>query len=331
MIKRIKTSDLCRGMYVILPHLWLKEVFPENHFLITTEEELHKIHTLAAGEVSIDTIKGMDITPVPGRGETVPAEWDSSAGITERIRGIVADQKLSPAKKAGAVYDESMLLMQKLFESPTASAISESRQGVFHVVDLILSDNAVAMHMLGILSHDYYTYTHSVNVGVLSVSLARVIYGDGDKKKLQELGAGFFFHDLGKVMVDNAVINKRGRLTEKEMGEMRTHPYKGYEILEKAGFLTREAELIVLQHHERSDGRGYPRGLKGSEIHEYGRICSVADVFDALTSERSYHSSRTSYEALKLMREELLGHFERELFERFVLLFGEKAVPRQGA
>ncbi len=218
--------------------------------------------------------------------------------------------------------------MRKLFESPTASSIGESKQGIFHVVDIILSDNAVALQMLGILSHDYYTYTHSVNVGVLSVSLAKVLYGRDDKHTLQELGAGFFFHDLGKVSVSNAVINKRGRLTEKEMGEMRTHPYKGYEILENSGFLTKEAELIVLQHHERADGNGYPRGLKGDEIHEYGRICSVADVYDALTSKRSYHSSRSSYEALKLMREELLGHFEKDIFERFVLLFGKKGSER---
>jgi HD-GYP domain-containing protein (c-di-GMP phosphodiesterase class II) len=103
---------------------------------------------------------------------------------------------------------------------------------------------------------------------------------------------------------------------------MRTHPYKGYEILDEAGFLTKEAELIVLQHHERSDGTGYPQGLKGREIHEYGRICSLADVFDALTSRRSYHRERSPFDALELMREKMLGHFERELFERFVLLFG---------
>jgi len=323
VIKRIKSSDLCRGMYVILPHLWFKETFSVSHFLITSEEQLQKIEDLALGEVSIDTLKGLETSPHRDGEEVPPEEWDSGANISTRLKDLAADTTLSPDKKAGAVYNESMLLMERLFQGPTAKSIGETKQGIFHVVDIILSDNAVALQMLGLLSHDYYTYTHCVNVGVLSVSLAKALYGKDDTDTLKELGAGFFFHDIGKVSVSNAIINKRGKLTEQEMGEMRTHPYKGYEILEKAGFLTKEAELIVLQHHERSDGGGYPRGLKGREIHEYGRICSVADVFDALTSDRSYHSSRSSYEALTLMREKLLGHFERDFFESFVLLFGK--------
>jgi len=295
------------GMYVILPRLWLKDVFPENHLLITSEEEIERLEALDITVVSIDTEKGADV---------------EGGDVAGRMKGLVENGGLGPAEKAIAVYDESMVLMKRLFESPTAECIGKARQGVFHVVDLILSDNEVAIQLMGILSHDYYTYTHSVNVGVLSVSLAKVLYRWSSTEKLHELGAGFFFHDLGKVRVRSEVINKPGKLNEAEMGEMRTHPFKGYEILDETGFLTDEAELIVLQHHERADGTGYPRGLKGHEIHEYGRICSIADVFDALTSRRSYHKERTPYEALALMREQMLGHFERDLFERFVLLFG---------
>ncbi len=331
MIKRINTYDIRMGMYVILPRLWLKDPFPENHFLITTKKEVEAIQAMDCGLVSIDTEKGLDIVETPaGSADVPPSRWDSGAGLTERIRELVRDNRLSPTQKAGAVYDESMTVMRHLFEKPTPRRISESKKGIFHVVDLILSDNDVAQQMFGLLSHDFYTYTHSVNVGVLSVGLAKVLYGGGPKDTLHELGAGFFFHDLGKVRVPSDIINKQGRLNEAEMGEMRTHPYKGYEILEEMGHLTEEAELIVLQHHERSDGTGYPRGLKGDEIHDYGRLCSIADVYDALTSKRSYHKVRTSFEALELMREQMLGHFERELFERFVLLFGPHTGARRG-
>ncbi len=324
MIKRIKTEDLRAGMYVILPRLWLKETFPENHFLIRSDEEVERIQALGITVVSIDTTRGLGAPEEPLPAEEPPDDWDPQAGISGRIRDLARDEGLAPEKKARAVYEESMVLMERLFESPTARAIGGSREGVFNVVDLILSDSETALKMLGILSHDYYTYTHSVNVGVLSVSLARALYRWSSVETLHELGAGFFFHDLGKVRVSSKIINKPGRLNEEEMGEMRTHPYKGYEILDETGFLTEEAELIVLQHHERSDGTGYPRGLKGGEIHEYGRICSIADVFDALTSRRSYHRERTPFEALDLMREEMLGHFERDLFESFVLLFGPR-------
>jgi len=314
-------------MYVLLPRLWLKEPFPENHFLIKTQKEVEAIQAMDGSEVSIDTDKGLDIS-AHGADEP-PEQWDSGAGQTEHIRELVTDTKLTPSEKAGAVYDESIMVMQRLFNGPTASIIKESKQGIFQVVDLILSDKDVSQSMLSLLSHDYYTYTHSVNVGVLSVSLVRALYGDDDTDTFHELGAGFFFHDLGKVRVSNAIINKRGKLDEAEMSEMRTHPYKGYKILEETGHLTKEAELIALQHHERSDGTGYPRGLKGTEIHEYGRICSIADVYDALTSKRSYHRGRNSYEALELMREQMLGHFERKLFEKFVLLFAPVEAARK--
>jgi len=322
VIKRVKTTDLTTGMYVILPRLWLRELFPENHFLIRGEDDIQRIESLEIRVVSIDTSKGLDL-PAGDRPLEPPGEaLETAKNISGRIRGLVEDRNLPPQKKARLVYGESMALMKSLFDSPTPECIRATKEGVFHVVDLILSDAAVTAQMLGILSHDYYTYTHSVNVGVLSVSLARVLYRQTSLETLHELGAGFFFHDLGKVRVPGKIINKPGRLNEAEMGEMRTHPYKGYEILDEAGFLTKEAELIVLQHHERSDGTGYPQGLKGREIHEYGRICSLADVFDALTSRRSYHRERSPFDALELMREKMLGHFERELFERFVLLFG---------
>jgi HD-GYP domain-containing protein (c-di-GMP phosphodiesterase class II) len=79
--------------------------------------------------------------------------------------------------------------------------------------------------------------------------------------------------------------------------------------------------FIVMQHHEREDGTGYPRMLKGEQIHTYGRICCIADVYDALTAERSYKQRLNTFEALKLMKDQLLNHFHRELFEKFVLLF----------
>jgi HD-GYP domain-containing protein (c-di-GMP phosphodiesterase class II) len=189
------------------------------------------------------------------------------------------------------------------------------------VTDLILSEDETASNMLRITSHDYYTYTHSVNVGVTAIILAKELFRTSDNHNLHELGAGFFLHDLGKVNIDPAIINKPGRLTDAEMGQMRTHPYKGYKILQEADALSDECRHIVLEHHERHDGAGYPKGMKGDEIHLYGRICAVADVFDALTAERSYKQALGRYEALKLMKEQMLAHFHKDVFDAFVLLF----------
>lgn len=133
-------------------------------------------------------------------------------------------------------------------------------------------------------------------------------------------GAAFFLHDLGKVKIDQEILNKPGKLTEEEMEEMRRHPGHGFRLLHATKQLSEECRIIVLQHHERSDGSGYPRGLREGEIHSYGRICSVADVFDALTSDRPYRKALPPFDALKLMRSEMSHHFQKDIFEKFVLL-----------
>ena len=102
---------------------------------------------------------------------------------------------------------------------------------------------------------------------------------------------------------------------------MQRHAQYGYEILTDTHQLTEECKKIVLQHHERENGTGYPQKLYGDAIHVYGRICSIADVFDALVSDRPYKEKLGPFDALKVMKEEMLNHFHKQLFEKFVLLF----------
>ena len=96
---------------------------------------------------------------------------------------------------------------------------------------------------------------------------------------------------------------------------------KGYKILEKFGEISEEIGVIVLQHHERHDGKGYPRGLKGDQIHIYAKICSMADVFDALTSYRKFKEKNSTFNVLKIMKGEMNKNFDPEFFEKFVKLF----------
>ena len=135
------------------------------------------------------------------------------------------------------------------------------------------------------------------------------------------LGQDFFLHDLGKVKVNPDVLNKPARLTEAEMRHVRIHPYQGYKLLDGANELTEECRIIVMQHHEFVDGTGYPRKLQGDDIHLYGKICGLADIFDALTAERSYKKAMTTFDALKLMKEKMITHFDSKLFNSFVRLF----------
>jgi HD-GYP domain-containing protein (c-di-GMP phosphodiesterase class II) len=162
---------------------------------------------------------------------------------------------------------------------------------------------------------------HSVNVGVYATALAKKIYTGKHDHDMRELGAGFFLHDLGKIHVRPEIITKPGKLTPAEFDEMRKHPYESFEILKNTSQLSEECKVITLQHHEREDGTGYPFGLKGDEIHDYARICSIADVFDALTSKRSYREPLSAFGALQIMRDEMLGHFHMDMLRDFIMLF----------
>ncbi len=341
MIKKVPIEDLKVGMYVILPVSWLSHPFSLNQFKIKNRHQIKEIHACGFRAIEVDFDKS-DLPPEsPAERSTrisadvmideseqqesvdiiPPPKWNPETLVPKELIEVTEDKGLSPSAKSKAVYEHSMEMMSRMLESPTAESITASKGAIKSVTDLILRDDETAHNMLLITSHDFYTFAHSVNVGITSIMLAKEIFRHSDDHDLEELGAGFFLHDLGKVNIDPRIINKPGPLTDEEMNQMRTHPYQGYKILKEAGELSEECEYIVLQHHERYDGTGYPKHLHGEEAHVYGRICCLADVFDALTAERSYKQALSKFDALKLMRDEMQNFFSRELLEPFILLF----------
>ncbi|MBF0344959.1 MAG: HD-GYP domain-containing protein [Nitrospirae bacterium] len=326
MLKQIKSIDLKPSMYVILPASWSNHPFLKNRFLIENENDITTIIKSGIREITIDTSKGVPVTIAESvsHGDKEikpPARWEPERLVTDELKEAVRDDKLPPEKKARIVYDSATVIMAKLFDDPKAKNISAAKEGIYDIVDLIISDDKTSLNLLQITSHDFYTYTHSVNVGLLSIMLSKALFKGSDAHDMHELGAGFFLHDIGKVKVPPEIINKPGRLTEEEMMKMRIHPYQGYKILTETNQLTQECKYIVLQHHERANGTGYPSRLTGDDIHVYGRIGCIADVYDALTAERSYKPSMPPFDALKLMKEQMIDHFHKELFDKFVLLF----------
>jgi len=329
----LSPNELSLGMYVVLPTGWLDHPFLLNQFLIKSSSQLQKLKNCDLHQIQVDLDKSQlpaNWSPYPEpNNEPQPQDpkecddlpdWNPATLIPEQLLEALHDKNLDPQARSQAVYGHSRELMTRLLESPTAENLKASKKVIGSITDLILSDDQTASNMLRITSHDFYTYTHSVNVGVTSIMLAKALFGDSDAHDMHELGAGFFLHDIGKVNVRTEVINKPGRLTDDEMRHMRTHPYKGYKMLEKAGQLSEESRIIILQHHERADGQGYPKQLHDREIHIYGKICCIADVFDALTAERSYKKAMTPFEALVLMKDKMSDHFDKKLFSEFVKL-----------
>lgn len=333
MQQKILTSQLVIGMFVELPLSWTDHPFLTNKFKIKNHEQIQKIKNCKLTHILINTDLGVAPAPVQNpvadldnrvldpKEQGVPQTWSPETLAPAALLDALNDRRMASDLKAKAVYQHSKIMMERLFESPTTGNILTSKKVIASITDLVLSDGETSNNLLRITSHDFYTYTHSVNVGVTALLLAKALFKNSDAHNLHELGAGFFLHDLGKVMVDPKVINKPGKLTDAEMAHMRIHPYQGYKILKQADALSDECRYVVMQHHEYDDGTGYPKRLKGSEIHRYARICCIADVFDALTSERSYKKAMKPFDALKLMQQQMSEHFDKQLFAEFVLLF----------
>ncbi|MBF0328341.1 MAG: HD-GYP domain-containing protein [Nitrospirae bacterium] len=326
MIQKIKTKNLRIGMHVILPGAWVDHSFLRSRFTIRYKDEIKRIIESGFDDISIDTSLGIPFTEAEevshGKEDIKPPEkWETKNVVPDELLEAVNDKNLTSEKKASIVYSSSVELMRRLLDDPKAENIKEAKGGIAEVVNLVVSDQATAKNLLRITAHDFYTYTHSVNVGVLSILLCKSLFGSSDKHDMHELGAGFFLHDMGKIRVDPAIINKPGRLTDEEMKRMRIHPYQSYKIMKEANALTDECAIIAMQHHEREDGTGYPMRLKGDEIHTYGRVGCIADVYDALTAERSYKAKLNPFDALKIMKENMINHFHKEIFDKFVLLF----------
>lgn len=168
---------------------------------------------------------------------------------------------------------------------------------VHQLVEEILANSSAMMSMVDMKVFDDYTFYHSVSVAVLSL-LVGVGFGF-PARKLYRLGLGALMHDIGKVFLPKELLCKPGKLDEDEWAEMRKHPVLGYEFLRDYSDFPVTAYSSVLQHHERFDGCGYPFGMKEKEISEFARIISVADVYDALSSDRPYRKAILPSEAME--------------------------------
>jgi len=322
MYEMINISNLKVGMYVVLDFPWYAHPFVKNQFYIKNDNEIAKIKALGLSHIQVDPAKYQqtDDATSPSVAEPPPSSPQNQI-VPEALITVIHDNRLPSEEKAALVKQHSFDMMKSLFEQPTAENIREAKKGISQVVRLILKDDMTLHHLLNITSYDYCTYTHSVNVGILSVALSKAVFGLSSHHDLQALGAGFFLHDLGKISVDKDIINKPGKLSDEESEQMRKHPVFGFKLLQETKQLTEEAKTIVLQHHERADGKGYPKGLKSRDIHIYGKICAIADVYDALTIDRPYRKKMKPFDALHLMRKEMIDHFQKDLFEQFVMVF----------
>jgi HD-GYP domain-containing protein (c-di-GMP phosphodiesterase class II) len=241
--------------------------------------------------------------------------------LEANLKSIISDPAIQETTKAVIVYDSAKLLVKDVLNNPTLGENIRRSQGlVDSTVAFILTGRNAFHSLLRVMSFDYYTYTHSVNVCTFSLALAQFV-GIEDTRELCELGTGALLHDVGKTMIPEAVLKKRTCLSEREWKLIRSHPQWGVDILKETNMIGEKSYHPVLEHHEREDGSGYPHGLKSGDIHPYSKIVAIADVFDAMTTRRVYRSAVPPFVALKEIFDQE-GIFDRSFLENFTLLMG---------
>ena len=251
--------------------------------------------------------------------------------LENNFQNIVSDPRISTDEKAKIVLSTATNLMKDLFNSPAAGTIERTKTFACNMVDYILKEGRAAHSLLKIAIHEYYTYTHSVNVAAVGTLFAQSI-GLGENE-LKNLCAGILVHDIGKTRISTDILNKKGKLTKEEFAKIKEHPEMGVEVLKETGNGFIDEYTITLQHHENYDGTGYPYGLQKDEIHRCGRIARIIDVYDALTTNRSYANAVRPFAALVEMKENMLNCFDRELFMDFIRFSGPydpRAKSRKG-
>ena len=217
-------------------------------------------------------------------------------------------------KRNGAGFTDDDIALFEALASQAATVLKLAR---LHDETYKLFMGVINVVAGAIDAKDPYTQGHSRRVSDFSVAIAEEL--GLPREVVNHVKIGGILHDVGKIGIPDAILNKPDRLTDDEMEHMKKHTTKGYEIMQQQElrWLLREELPALLQHHERLDGRGYPYGLSGDQIVRIGRIVAVADVFDALTSDRPYRSGMPVEDALAILRRGTEHEFDHECVEAF--------------
>jgi putative nucleotidyltransferase with HDIG domain len=212
-------------------------------------------------------------------------------------------------------------------EAAWESAASEGQPDVpaaLHAVeglaDAVTQNRTALVALTAMRNYDNYTFTHMVNVSILTMGQARALGIEG--RLLREFGLSALMHDIGKVRTPKDILQKPERLTEQEFVIMRRHPMEGAEILRRTPEMPILAPVVAFEHHLRLDGTGYPEGAKRSALNLGTMICSIADVYDAMRSQRAYQQAFPTDRVLAVLKKDDGLHFDAQLVRRFVQLLG---------
>ncbi len=226
---------------------------------------------------------------------------------------------LATAEAFDAVYDDTLQIIESCFSTMRyfkEVPLMQMKELVDTSINLMMDAAGLFSYLHTIRKQDDYTFRHSINVASISGILGKWIGLSGEK--LKDLIFAGLLHDIGKTQIPLEILNKPSKLTQGEMKIMKSHTIEGYKMLLKEPGTNEDILYGVLQHHEKTDGTGYPFGISGEQIHIFARIIAVADIYDAMTSDRVYRKKQTPFTVIEEIRQDTFGKLDPAICMTFM-------------
>ena len=327
MLKKIQVSQLTLGMHLKeFCGSWMEHPFWRSGFVITDPKDIESILASSIKEVWIDCSKGIDVP----QGQSAVSEAESDAEVELALQQVVSERRpITPRTTAQEIEHAAKICQQS--KRAVISMFEEARMGkavdtggaqklVEEITDSVARNPGALISLARLKTADDYTYMHSVAVCAMMVALAKQL--NLDEKQTRVAGMAGLMHDLGKAMIPMEVLNKPGKLSAAEFEIVKRHPKEGHTLLLTGSDVHPFVLDVCLHHHEKTDGSGYPEGLKDADISLFAKMGAVCDVYDAITSNRPYKLGWDPAESLRRMAEWAKGHFDPQVFQAFVKSLG---------
>jgi len=335
--KKVSVDDLAIGMYVAeLDRSWLDSPFLFQGFAIESDDDLkqlrecceHVFIDLEQGDDVSVTARPVDRKPPPTTRSQVTyapgASGESAAMGSPGVAELHAEPSLSKAlPEVNRVRQRATRFMDRLMSDIAKGRPLDAAEASEVVKELsrAVSLNVDASMWLNIIRHQHeYTAAHCVNVSVLALAFATYLGYEGEA--LETVGMGALMHDIGLIRMPKEILDKKAELLPEEMAQLRRHPLEGYRLLSPVSGIPPQVLDIIKYHHERIDGSGYPEGLSGDAIPREVLIVAIADMYEAMTSERPYARSMSPHGTVSVIRRVSPSAFGAGLVDEFMRFIG---------
>lgn len=317
--QKITINQLEPGMYVLSVRTKGKFVNVKSEGYISSKENIQKLIKAGITHLTIDPSKQKQAKNIDKILPKIKEKKEPSKTINSS-KNISLDQEMTKASK---LYDNAKSLQHKILNNLTEHKninVLEAKESTDAIVDSIFRNQDALACMTRLRIKDEYLVEHSLNVSILMTLFAKHLAFD--RELIEQLALGAFLHDIGKVLVPPEILHKPGKLTPQEYEVMKSHVDLGMEVLKESPDFPALVIEIVQQHHERLNGKGYPKQLTEQKISQVGRMIAIVDSYDAMTAERVYKAGMHPIKAFKILMKDAPNSYDNALVEQFVNCLG---------